>query len=323
MAPPSPHESLPDFGETPSPSQEVALPPQPAAALILVALVLPLQEAALAAVRGADDEAKAELRQQRAHDFRPRGPPACQLIEQRGELFLHVIVDWDAADAELVRLVLARQMFVRRHRVATRVMTWDQARDVLKDFKEEWRKRPHNLADEREVWQRTWTQEAFRRTVDSNFRTYCWKTFGGRCWMLWYFVLGELPEELVVLANEHYADVIAATEARAPRETPHPEPRRSAGAPAAARGEPYQRTGVLHERTDPYRARKEARWYDREIQEATREWEAGRSQMSRRAWESLLQRREVDGGVGVRERQLCMAVDGSTRPLRRHPCTLR
>ena len=41
------------------------------------------------------------------------------------------------------------------------------------------------------------------RTLQSNFWTWLYVTFGGKAWVHWILMLGDLPSELIELANEH------------------------------------------------------------------------------------------------------------------------
>ena len=82
--------------------------------------------------------------------------------------------------------------------------------------------------------------------------------------MHWFLMLGDLPSELIELANEHIRQKVFDAEGRQPRMEKHPNPKLSSRNSAIMREEPVpEKTGVRHVRKEAYLARKDARWYEK------------------------------------------------------------
>ena len=91
--------------------------------------------------------------------------------------------------------------------------------------------------------------------------------------MHWFLMLGDLPRELIELANEHIRRRVQTTEDREPRTEKHPNPKLSARNSAASRGEPVpEKTGVSHVRKEACEARKQARLLEKHRVQADEDW---------------------------------------------------
>ena len=177
------------------------------------------------------------------------GPPGALLIRQEGEVFSIIRVDMKAADRELLDLARLREAMVKRHSAVVKdgILPYSIAAEAVQLLKKQWRERPERKIQEDELWGQHGNHDVVSRTVQSNFRTWLHVTFGGRAWVHWFLMLGDLPSELIELANEHIRERVQTTEDREPRMGKHPHPKLSARNHAASRGEPLPaQRGVHH-----------------------------------------------------------------------------
>ena len=61
----------------------------------------------------------------------------------------------------------------------------------------------HESQGARGLVQEAMDYDVVSRTLQSNFWTWLYVTFGGKAWVHWILMLGDLPSELIELANEH------------------------------------------------------------------------------------------------------------------------
>ena len=138
---------------------------------------------------------------------------------------------------------------------------------------------------------------ALQRTVASNFRRWCFTTFGGRCWLHWLVAIGDITERLVDLVHAHIDLVIRRAALREQSTTAVPGPRLSVRSAAQrAVEEPPPHRGAHRPIAEGKALRKEARRFDNQIAREEQAYEVGRSTKSWREWRGLLQRREAPLG---------------------------
>ena len=100
----------------------------------------------------------------------------------------------------------------------------------------QWLQRPETKAKEQEIWSRQgMIHERASRTLQSNFRTLIYVTYGGKAWVHWFLMLGYVPDLLIQLFNKYIRQRVLETEAGAfeggspESEEVCPEPRCIAG----------------------------------------------------------------------------------------------
>ena len=88
-----------------------------------------------------------------------------------------------------------------------------------------------------------------------------YERFGGVAWATWYAAIGDIPDEIFDLANDHVAQRILRFAGRQPRtEGKHPKPRLSKRGLAASQGAPMlAKQGVQHLETEAKKARRQAK----------------------------------------------------------------
>ena len=103
-------------------------------------------------------------------------------------------------------------------------------------------------------------QTALARTMASNFRTAMFHIFGGLPWLTWYLAIGDVPEDLVQLANDYLTQQAQDLGGRKATTQPHPNPKLSARGWAMRKGETLPlRTGVQHKISQGKELRKKRR----------------------------------------------------------------
>ena len=107
--------------------------------------------------------------------------------------------------------------------------------------------------------------------------------------MYWFFAVGDVPPDLVELANTYWSARVRELAGREPHTAPAP----SRG---PARDPKTPKQGIQHKITEQKQARKEAKRWDWQVDEAQKCWDNGVSDMSWSQWNNLLSRREA--GLG-------------------------
>ena len=205
-------------------------------------------------------------------------PPSALLVKKRGEICTVVTFDHGAADRELLGLFAFRDSLLKQHRHAVHPDNGDipygTATMALTQFKKLWAQRDDQKAKSAELWRRRGMDiDSHSRTVQSNFRTYAFQTFGGKAWVVWYLMLGEIPAMLIGLANSFIRQKVLESEGRDPRTGPHTEPKLSVRNAAKARGEEIlpDKQGVRCDRNPGYMARQKAKLLQKQIDKADTE----------------------------------------------------
>ena len=183
-----------------------------------------------------------------------------------------------------------------RSSIASRKLAKSRSsRSAVQLLKKQWRERPERKVQEQELWREHGNYDVVNRTVQSNFRTWLHVTFGGRAWVHWFLMLGDLPSELIELANKHIRERVKTTEHREPSKGKHPHPKLSARNHAASRGEAAPaKSGVRRIRGKPYEARKHARLLEKQRVRVDWEWwNNGWCSMGAKEYYDLTRREEV------------------------------
>ncbi len=235
--------------------------------------------------------------------FNPSGPVQSLLVVQDGEFFRHTTVDAEApaASRELAMVAgIRRDLAARLGLETSAIFPYPKAEEVVAEYRRRWLAEPEQLCRKRLLKDRCASPEDAARTMASNFRTHCFHIFGGKPWLLWFVAIGDVPHQLVQLANLYWSSRVRALTGREPRTCPHPQPKLSAPALAASRGEKPVLRGVRHTVSAAKAARKERDRLIKQVQKAQEEWHGnpwGRG-MSWSAWRALLARKEARRVVG-------------------------
>ena len=111
-----------------------------------------------------------------------------------------------------------------RSSIASRKLAKSRSsRSAVQLLKKQWRERPERKVQEQELWREHGNYDVVNRTVQSNFRTWLHVTFGGRAWVHWFLMLGDLPPDLIDQANDYIRERVEKTEHREPRKGEAPQ----------------------------------------------------------------------------------------------------
>ena len=184
----------------------------------------------------------------------------------------------------LTEVVLLRLQKLRSLRLSKYgFLEAEHRQDVLKQLKAAWYAR-EDEGRKAAVWMNCRTSDGYTRTIQSNFRTWCFQMLGGVNWAHLFVATGEVSDRLVSLVNEHNDDVIRReARGREPSADLAPGPRRSLRNEALAKGIPEDdappRLGVQHFESRAKALRQIARELKKELDWQDEQWERGRCSM--------------------------------------------
>ena len=153
------------------------------------------------ASRGASGADKVgDMDQEDCKNLRRQGLPSTVWVQRAGDVFVHLCADQREASDALTELTMLRLLRLRKDGLSDDGYLEPAARkEVVKGLCKMWMERPDTKQALQELRGRTTAEDAFGRTVASNFRTHCFQRFGGLGWVHMYAALGDVSPELVKL----------------------------------------------------------------------------------------------------------------------------
>ena len=225
--------------------------------------------------------------------LRREGLPSHVLVQRKGDLFQYLHPDVREVEECLSVVFLLRAAKVTEvSQDNDAILGSKERKEVVQQYFKYWldQQDARKLCELRD---RIGTQDGDTRTLVRNFRTFVFSRFGGLAWLHWYVAIGDVPPELVLMANLHIQRVIRDEAGREPASSAQPEPRSSERNRAIRAGEeaPPLR-GVNRKISEGKALRKQAQVLDKKIAKEMQLHREGRSQMSWAAGRLLQGERE-------------------------------
>ena len=172
------------------------------------------------------------------------------------------------------------------------ILAEEHRRSVVRGLYEAW------LASEdpaklEHLWKRSETNDAYHRTLRSNWRRHCFSYYGGLEWLHLFVATGEITDAIIGLVNAHIDSVIERGRTD-DVDSPRLSERKRSLRDGSDRPPPL--CGVRHRISPNKRRRQEIKgelmWIEKDMAKMDDEWKRNRSQWAWNRWERRSERRQ-------------------------------